>query len=119
MLLATNYLTILLATAFFGLATALQIPALTSLTSKRATMPQGMVMGLSNSFVSLGRIFGPLLGGTIFDINILLPYLSGAAILCIGFVVSLTSLKGGEAGPAMAEQPSPPGLNPDGWGRRG
>jgi DHA1 family multidrug resistance protein-like MFS transporter len=101
------------------LATALQIPALTSLTSKRATMPQGMVMGLSNSFVSLGRIFGPLLGGTIFDINILLPYLSGAAILGIGFIVSLTSLKRVEAEPAIAEQPSPPGLNPVGWGRRG
>ena len=34
-------------------------------------------MGLSNSFVSLGRIIGPLLAGYIFDINILMPYLAG------------------------------------------
>ena len=94
MLLANNYLTIMLATAFFGLATALQVPALSSLTSKSATAPQGVVMGLSNSFVSLGRIVGPLLGGSIFDINIILPYLSGAVILLIGFLVSLVKLRG-------------------------
>jgi len=93
MLLAADYVTILLATAFFGLATALQIPALTSLTSRRATLPQGIMMGLSNSFVSLGRIFGPLLAGYIFDINILLPYLAGILIMLAGFVLSLAALK--------------------------
>jgi DHA1 family multidrug resistance protein-like MFS transporter len=93
MLLAADYVTILLATAFFGLATALQIPALTSLTSRRATLPQGIVMGLSNSFVSLGRIFGPLLAGYIFDINILLPYLAGMAVMGAGFALSLVTLK--------------------------
>jgi DHA1 family multidrug resistance protein-like MFS transporter len=103
MLLANNYLTIMLATGFFGLATALQIPALSSLTSKGATVPQGVVMGLSNSFMSLGRIVGPLLGGPIFDINISLPYLSGAAILFIGFLVSLVKLQGGEKKFVMAK----------------
>ncbi len=96
MLLANNYVTIMLTTAFFGLATALQVPALTALTSKRATIPQGIAMGLSNSFVSLGTIFGPLLGGYIFDINIMLPYLGGSAIMGIGFVMSLITLKGGK-----------------------
>jgi DHA1 family multidrug resistance protein-like MFS transporter len=94
MLLANSYLTILLATAFFGLAIALQVPALSALTSKRATIPQGIAMGLSNSFVSLGRIFGPLLGGYIFDINILLPYMGGSVIMGIGFVLSVVTLKG-------------------------
>jgi DHA1 family multidrug resistance protein-like MFS transporter len=94
MLLANTYLTILLATAFFALTVALQVPALTSLTSRRATVPQGIAMGLSNSFVSLGRIVGPLLGGYIFDINILLPYISGAAIMIIAFIVSLITLNG-------------------------
>ena len=94
MLLAKDTLTILLTTAFFGFAVALQIPSLSSLTSKRATISQGIAMGLSNSFVSLGRIFGPLFGGYLFDINILLPYLGGSAIMGIGFVVSLVGLKG-------------------------
>lgn len=93
MLLANDYFTIMLTTAFFGLATALQMPALTSLTSKRATVPQGIAMGLSNSFVSLGRIIGPLFGGVVFDVNILLPYLGGSVIMGIGFIVSLISLK--------------------------
>ena len=93
MLLANSYLSILLATAFFGLAIALQIPTLTSMTSKRASMPQGIAMGLSQAFVSLGRIFGPLLGGYIFDINLLLPYLGGAVIMAAGFVVSLFTLR--------------------------
>ena len=89
MLLANTYTTILLATAFFALTVALQIPALTSLTSRRATVPQGIAMGLSNSFVSLGRIVGPILGGIVLDINLNLPYLSGAAIMLLGFLFSL------------------------------
>ena len=103
MLLAKNTLAVMLATAFFGLATALQIPALTALTSKRATIPQGMAMGLSNSFVSLGRIMGPLLGGYLFDINIRLPYLSGAVIMCLGFIVSIITLRAGELELAQAK----------------
>ena len=94
MLLANTYMTILLATAFFALTVALQVPALTSLTSRRATIPQGIAMGLSNSFVSLGRIVGPLFGGYIFDVNIFLPYISGSAIMVIAFIVSLLTLKG-------------------------
>ncbi len=46
-------------------------------------------MGLSNSFVSLGRIVGPIWAGFIFDVNFDYPYLSGAAILFIGFLISL------------------------------
>jgi DHA1 family multidrug resistance protein-like MFS transporter len=89
MLLANDYLTILLATAFFALMTALQVPALTSLTSRRATIPQGIAMGLSNSFVSLGRIVGPIWGGVALDIHAGLPYLSGAVIMLLGFGMSL------------------------------
>jgi MFS transporter, DHA1 family, multidrug resistance protein len=93
MLLANSYLSILLATAFFGLTIALQIPSLTSLTSKHSAIPQGTAMGISNAFISLGRIFGPLIGGLIFDVNIFLPYLGGTAVMLIGFIVSLTALK--------------------------
>lgn len=93
MLAAGSYLGILLSIAFFGLATALQVPALTSLTSRRAAVPQGIAMGLSNSFISLGRIIGPLLAGVLFDINIRLPYAGGIAILAAGFALSLAALK--------------------------
>jgi DHA1 family multidrug resistance protein-like MFS transporter len=46
-------------------------------------------MGLGNTFLSLGRVVGPLWAGFIFDVRITLPYLSGAAIMAAGFVVSL------------------------------
>ena len=93
MLMANTYVTILLATAFFALTVALQVPALTSLTSRRATVPQGIAMGLSNSFVSLGRIVGPILGGLVLDINLNLPYLSGAIFMLFGFLASLLWIK--------------------------
>ena len=93
MLLANSYLTILLTTAIFALAVALQVPALTALTSRRATIPQGIAMGLSNSFVSLGRIVGPILGGLVLDINPSLPYISGAVIMLAGFIFSIFSIR--------------------------
>jgi DHA1 family multidrug resistance protein-like MFS transporter len=44
-------------------------------------------MGLSNSFVSLGRVAGPICAGLIFDINPNFPYLAGAMILGAVFVM--------------------------------
>jgi len=93
MLLANSFLTVILTTAFFALTVAMQSPALLSLTSRRATVPQGIAMGLSNSFVSLGRIVGPILGGIVLDANLNLPYLSGAGFMLLGFLVSLLWIK--------------------------
>jgi DHA1 family multidrug resistance protein-like MFS transporter len=93
MLLAKDFMTILLTTALFGLTVSLQIPALTALTSRRATIPQGIAMGLSNSFVSLGRIVGPLWGGMVFDLDLTLPYLSGGIIMLVGFAVSVVWIR--------------------------
>jgi DHA1 family multidrug resistance protein-like MFS transporter len=49
-------------------------------------------MGLSNSFMSLGRIVGPLWAGFVFDINYDYPYISGAVIMLIGFLISLVTV---------------------------
>jgi DHA1 family multidrug resistance protein-like MFS transporter len=89
MLLADSFPTVILTTAFFAMAVSLQTPSLLSLTSRRATVPQGIAMGLSNSFTSLGRIFGPILGGYLLDVHLGLPYLAGTVIIAAGFVVSL------------------------------
>jgi DHA1 family multidrug resistance protein-like MFS transporter len=92
LLLANTYVTILLATGVFILSKTLLRPAVLSLTSKRATVGQGVAMGLSNSFMSLGRIIGPLWAGFIFDVNFNYPYLSGALILFLGFLISLARI---------------------------
>jgi len=89
LLLATTYPTIMLATAFFILSKTLLRPAALALISKQASGGHGAVMGLSNSFISLGRILGPIWAGFTFDINVNYPYLSGSAILFLGFHMSL------------------------------
>ncbi len=89
MLLATTYATVLLTTGFFILTVACLRPAVTSLISKQATLGQGVVMGLNNAFMSLGRIVGPVWAGYVFDIKFDYPFMSGSLILFIGFVISL------------------------------
>jgi DHA1 family multidrug resistance protein-like MFS transporter len=89
LLLATTYPGVLLATGVFILSKTLLRTVIIALASKRATTGQGATMGLSNSFMSLGRIVGPLWAGFIFDINAAYPYLSGASIMFIGFLISL------------------------------
>ena len=89
LLLAANFWTVLAATSLFVLPNSLVRVALTSLTSQRAGAGQGAAMGLSHAFMSLGRIVGPLLAGVLFDLDIRLPYLAGAAAMGMGLVVSL------------------------------
>ena len=96
MAFADNYWSLMVTTSLFVFATAILTPAVSSLTSKRADTQQGMAMGLSNSFMSLGRIAGPLWAGFVFDINLIFPYISGAVTMLIGFIISLVWLKGAE-----------------------
>jgi len=88
-MLASQYGTLIAALSFFSLANALLIPAITSQTSKHADVPQGVAMGLSNSFISLGRIFGPILGGWVFDLDWRLTFIVGAIFMLAGFFVSI------------------------------
>ena len=112
LLLANSYLTILLATGLFILSKTFLRTALLSLASRRAPLRQaslddardgqgraggqGAVMGLGNSFINLGRIVGPMWAGFIFDVNVSYPYLSGAMIMFIGFLIGLVWVSQGE-----------------------
>ncbi len=80
---------VIVAALIFIMGNSLLRPAVSALISKRATGGQGMAMGLSNSFMSLGRVFGPAWAGFAFDLHINLPYLSGAAIMAAGLAISL------------------------------
>ena len=101
LLLANTYATVLLTTGIFTCSITFLRPSIHSLTSKRTTAGQGASMGLSNSFVSLGRVVGPIVAGIIFDINPNYPYISGAFILCGVFILSLIWIK--EERPSAAE----------------
>jgi DHA1 family multidrug resistance protein-like MFS transporter len=92
LLTAYNYPTVLITTGIYTLSHTLLRPVVQSLTSKRAPAGQGAAMGLNNAFISLGQIAGPLWAGFAMDINISLPYISGAVILVIGFIFSLFTI---------------------------
>ncbi len=92
MLWAFNLPTILLSVGFYVFSNAMVRPGISSLISRRADMGQGIAMGLNNSFMSLGRVVGPLTAGFLFDIDLGLPYLSGAVINMIGFLLCLVFL---------------------------
>jgi DHA1 family multidrug resistance protein-like MFS transporter len=87
LLVAVNFTTILLATGFFILSKTLLRPASLSLISRRSQDARGTLMGAANSFMSLGRIIGPVWAGFIFDINVNLPYLSGSIFMFISFIL--------------------------------
>ena len=103
LLLANTYPTVLLTTGIFTVSITFLRPSIHSLTSKRTSIGQGASMGLSNSFVSLGRVAGPIFAGLIFDINPNFPYLAGALILCGVFLMSLVWVKDGQAAPDKSE----------------
>jgi DHA1 family multidrug resistance protein-like MFS transporter len=111
MALAESYLMVLITTGIFVFMTAILTPAVSSLTSKRAEIQQGMAMGLSNSFMSLGRIIGPLWAGFVFDLNLIYPYITGAVTMLVGFIISIIWLKRDEPGAVLsnkeAEQSAP------------
>jgi len=96
--LASSFTALIWATGVFTLATSLVSPAVAALTSKRSSMDQGILMGVSNSFMSLGRVLGPIWAGYAFDINKEIPYISGAVFMFVGFLISMVWLhvEGGE-----------------------
>jgi DHA1 family multidrug resistance protein-like MFS transporter len=121
LLLARTFPGVLLATGVFILSKTLLRTLIISLASKRAAsvpadvaseagtalanpIGQGATMGLSNSFMNLGRIVGPVWAGLVFDVNVRLPYLSGAAIMLLGFVFSLTWVRPAPAKRLATEQ---------------
>jgi DHA1 family multidrug resistance protein-like MFS transporter len=103
LLLATTYPGVLLATGVFILSKTLLRTVIIALASKRSATGQGATMGLSNSFMNLGRIVGPLWAGFIFDVNVRYPYLSGAGVMFVGFLISLIWIsRDGEAPPLQS-----------------
>ena len=93
MLLANNLATVILTAAFFVLSNAMLRPAVSSLISQRTTQSQGIAMGLNNAYMSLGRVIGPLWAGIVIDINLFFPFITGAAVMMLGFIASLIYLK--------------------------
>lgn len=83
---------VITAICFFIVSNAMLNPANSALISKRTESQQGLLMGLNNSYQSLGRIIGPAWAGLVYDINLNFPYWSGALIFLTGFILSMLLL---------------------------
>ncbi len=93
MLTATSQRSVYLTVGFFVFMNAMLRPAINSIISKNSAGGQGVAMGLANSFMSLGRIVGPLWAGSMIDVNVSFPYFSGAVVFFILFIASVIWLK--------------------------
>ncbi|RQD73293.1 MAG: MFS transporter [Candidatus Syntrophonatronum acetioxidans] len=92
-LLANTFLTILAAVSCFILLNSLLKPSALAFVSKKTVGNQGKAMGITESYMSLGRIIGPLWGGMFFDINLYYPFLSGILLLLIMFIATVSRVK--------------------------
>ncbi|MCK8826125.1 MFS transporter [Fuchsiella alkaliacetigena] len=90
-LLASSFIGLLLTISFFMLFNSILKPTAISFVSKNTTMRQGATMGLVESYMSLGRVLGPLWSGFIFDVNINYPFISGGLIFLLFFILQTIS----------------------------
>jgi DHA1 family multidrug resistance protein-like MFS transporter len=103
MVMARSFIAVLLTMGFFIVSNAMLRPAVSALISRRATVGQGVAMGLNNAFMSLGRSVGPLWAGFAYDLNSVYPYWSGSLVMLVGFVVTMLRLKPEESSPLVEE----------------
>ncbi|MGN7385947.1 multidrug efflux MFS transporter NorA [Sporosarcina sp. SAFN-015] len=89
MTVVSSYLSILLTTFVLFVGFDLMRPAITSYLSKIAGNEQGFVGGMNSTFTSIGTIFGPIIGGELFDIDLDYPYYFAAIVLLLGTVLAL------------------------------
>lgn len=89
MTIVGRYMSILLTTFFLFVGFDLIRPAITTYLSKVAGNEQGFVGGMNSTFTSLGNIFGPILGGMLFDMNVNYPYYFSTFVLMLGYIIAL------------------------------
>lgn len=89
MTVVQSYAMILLVTIIIFIGFDLLRPAVTSYLSKIAGNEQGFVGGMNSMFTSIGNVFGPIVGGILFDINLNYPYYFAAFVLLAGIAVAM------------------------------
>ena len=79
---------------FHALANAFINPLTQALLSKEVdAKSQGTIMGISASYMSMGMILGPVIGGVVATYSIPMPFLAGSFTTVICFWLSLQILK--------------------------
>ena len=89
MTVVDTYFTVLVTSCIVFVGFDLIRPAVTSYLSKIAGDEQGFAGGLNSMFTSMGTIFGPIIGGVLFDVNLNFPFYFSALVLLLGTVVAM------------------------------
>lgn len=89
MTIVNSYFTILLVTWTVFIGFDLMRPAVTTYLSSIAGNEQGFVGGMNSMFTSLGNVFGPIIGGILFDIDLNYPFYFATVFLAIGIGLTL------------------------------
>ena len=89
MTLAQSYWMVMAVTFTVFIGFDLIRPAVTTYLTRIAGKDQGFVGGMNSFFTSLANVFGPVLGGVLFDIDIDYPFLFSAVVLVICLVLTM------------------------------
>ncbi|ARF17022.1 MFS transporter [Sporosarcina ureae] len=88
-----SYFSVLAVTMVIFVGFDLIRPAATSYLSKIAGNEQGFVGGMNSMFTSIGNVFGPIIGGALFDVDVDYPFYFGAFVLLLGVVLNYLWIK--------------------------
>ncbi|MCY8205041.1 MULTISPECIES: multidrug efflux MFS transporter Bmr [unclassified Bacillus (in: firmicutes)] len=89
MTVVNSYFTILLVTVTVFVGFDLMRPAVTTYLSKIAGNEQGFAGGMNSMFTSIGNVFGPIIGGMLFDIDVNYPFYFATAALAVGIALTI------------------------------
>jgi DHA1 family tetracycline resistance protein-like MFS transporter len=97
-----------IAVSALALGMGLTQPSLNSLISRRAGRDeQGGVLGVTQSVGSLARVLGPPVAGYLFaDLGHPIPFVGGAVLVVLAFVLALNLFRG--LGATAVVEPEPP-----------
>ncbi|PRP53266.1 MFS transporter [Bacillus halotolerans] len=87
--IVNSYAAILLVTFTVFVGFDLMRPAVTTYLSKIAGNEQGFAGGMNSMFTSIGNVFGPIIGGMLFDIDLNYPFYFATAAIAIGIALTI------------------------------
>ncbi len=92
--LTRNFTMYIVVSILLALANSLVNPLMqTILSDETDAKSQGSIMGIQASYMSVGQILGPIIGGILATISIPFPFLGGSIVILICFLLSFKVLQ--------------------------
>lgn len=96
MFLVHSFVFFVISAFLLGMSNSIIQPlTLTILSAETDAKSQGTIQGLNASYMSIGQIFGPIIGGALATVVIVYPFLAGCICAFIGWLLSFNVLKPG------------------------